>query len=213
MTNPPQSEADQPPARTRRPGSVATAMWIQILLALAIVASAVSSALYGADAQSAAEEELAAQGVDLSEVPEGTFAFEQGTGTLVFNIVVALGLIVLAVLNGAGKRPARIITWVVQPLVLICGAVMFTGQLFGEQLMQYAVDNSGSSGLEDVDVAAVVQAAYEAYPAWTQVVSYIVLALTTVGSLAVIILLALPASNAFFRKQQAQTYIPGAPPA
>jgi uncharacterized membrane protein YsdA (DUF1294 family) len=192
---------------------VTTAVWLQILLAVFLVASALTNLLYGPDAQAAAEAELEAQGVDLADVPQGTLAYDQGLAPLLVTIVIALGLVVLALLNGAGKRPARIITWVVQPIVLICGAILFAGQFVGEQMMQMAVENAGSDALANADMGAVVDAAYGAYPAWTAIISYGVLALATLGSLAIIILLAVPSANAYFRKAQGPAHIPGAPPA
>ena len=215
MTYPPAPPPPEtaPAAPRTRPGSVTTAMWLQILLAVFLVASAVVDYLYGADAQAAAEAELESQGVDLADVPEGVIAFEQGVVPLIVTIVIAIALVALALLNGAGNRPARIITWIVQPIVLICGAALFAGQFMGEQMMDMAAENAGSDALAGADMGAVVDAAYGAYPAWTAVVSYGALALAVIGSLAVIILLAVPSANAYFRKEEPQTHIPGAPPA
>lgn len=214
MTFPPAPPPHEtaPDAPKIRPWTVTTAVWLQILLGVFLVASAVTNLLYGPDAQAAAEAELEAQGVDLADVPEGILTYDQGVGPLIVTIVVALGLVVLALLNRGGNRPARIITWIVQPIVLICGAVLFAGQFVGEQMMQMAVENAGSDALANADMGAVVDAAYGAYPAWTAVFSYGVLVLATLGSLVIIILLAVPSANAYFRKERAQPHIPGAPP-
>jgi len=206
---PPVPQAEPPAARTR-PGSVTFAVWLQILLAAFLLASTVVSYLYGADSQAAAEAELQAQGVPLSDLPQGT-TFEPGVGSLAFNVVIAAGLIVLALLNAAGKRPARVITWIVQPIVLVCGAFGALSQLFLATVLEYGIENSGVES--DIDVAAVVDAVYGAYPAWTDIVSYGVLALSTLGSILVIVLLAVPASNAYFAKAEPQNFIPGAPAA
>lgn len=198
----------QPPAPRTRPGSVTTAVWLQILLAVFLIAQSIAGILYGADAQTAAEEELAAQGHAMSDLPQGT-TFESTGATAYAPIAVAVLIIVLALLNGAGKRPARIITWVVQPIVLVCGGFIAVSQLFLTQFLEMGIDAEG--GVEGLDVQALVDAIAGAYPAWTDIASYGALALATVGSIAVIILLAVPSANAYFRKEEPQAFIPGAP--
>lgn len=199
-----------PPAAKTRPGSVTAAVWIQILLAVFLIAQSVAGILYSPDSQAAAEAELADQGHSMSDLPEGT-TFES-TGVAAYApIVVAVLIVVLALLNGAGNRPSRIVTWVVQPLVLVCGGFLTVSQLFMAQFMEAGIEAAG--GAEGIDVQAVVDAANGAYPAWVDVVGYGVLALGTLGAIAVVILLAIPSANAYFRKEEPQTFIPGAPPA
>lgn len=210
MSIPPETPAAEPAAAKTRPGAVTVAVWLQILLAVFVLAQAVTGLLYGADAQAAAEAELDAQGYSLSDLPEGT-TFESGGLALIGPIVAALVLIVLALLNGAGKRPARVITWIVQPLVLLCGGFLAVSQLFAADFLQAGIEATG--GPEDLDAAAVFDAVFGAYPAWASVIDYGLFTLATVGSLLVIILLAVPAANAFFRKETPQTFIPGAPSA
>ncbi|WP_030156164.1 hypothetical protein [Glycomyces sp. NRRL B-16210] len=209
MSIPPETPTEPAAAKTR-PGAVTVAVWLQILLAVFVIAQAVTGLLYGADAQAAAEAELDAQGYSLSDLPEGT-TFEFGGIALIGPVVAALLLIVLALLNGAGKRPARVITWIVQPLVLLCGGFLAFSQLLAADLLQAGIEATG--GPEDLDAAALFDAVFGAYPAWAGIVDYGLFALATVGSLLVIVLLAVPASNAFFRKETPQTFIPGAPAA
>ncbi|WP_112133384.1 hypothetical protein [Glycomyces dulcitolivorans] len=198
------------PAPKTRPGSVTFAVWLQILLALFLLAGTAVSFLYGPDAADAADAALEAQGYAVTDLPEGT-SFETGTGSLAFNVVIALGLIVLALLNGAGKRPARVITWIVQPIILVCTLAGLAFTLFLSQTLTYLFESSGDETLEDLDIEAVVQATVDAYPAWTDIVSYGSLALGLLGSLLVIILLAVPSANAYFRKEEPEKFIPGAP--
>ncbi len=208
MTNQP-----PPTERKTRPGSVTFAVALQLLLAVAMLASAVAGYLYGADAQKAYEAELASQGIDVSELPAGSTDFGGGGGSLVFPIVIIAILVVLALFNAAGNRVTRILTWVFQPLVLLCGGFIVAGQLFAAQLTQWAFDNSGDETLESLDAAQLMDAAFNAYPGWSVVVDWAVILLTTLGSLLVIILLAVPSANAYFRKEEPPTYIPGAPTA
>lgn len=206
----PPPPATEPPAPKVRPGVVTLAVWLQILLGVFIIGQSIVSALYGADAQAAAEAELAAQGYSMADLPEGT-TFESDATSWVVPIVAGVLVIVLGLLNGAGKRPARIITWVVQPLVLLCGGFIAVSQLFAADFLQASIEASG--GPEGIDTQSLIDALAGVYPAWTNVVFYGAFALATLGSLLVIVLLAVPAANAFFRKEAAQTFIPGAPPA
>ncbi|MCD0442784.1 hypothetical protein LO763_03995 [Glycomyces sp. A-F 0318] len=209
MSMPP--PASEPPAAARtRPGTVTTAVWIQILLAVFLIAQSVAGLLYGADAQAAAEDELAAQGHAMSDLPQGT-TFESNGIAAYAPIAAAALIIVLALLNGAGNRPSRVVTWVVQPLVLVCGGFITVTQLFAAQFMEAGIEAAG--GAEGLDAQALMDAVNGAYPAWTAVASYGVLVLGTLGAVAVIVLLAVPSANAYFRKEEPQTFIPGAPPA
>ncbi|THV33487.1 hypothetical protein [Glycomyces buryatensis] len=206
------SQSLQPPTRPPRPGSVTVAVWLQILLAVALVVSAIVGAVYGADAEAAFEAELASQGLEIADLPDDSQNDFGGGAGMYTTLVVALGLLTLGLLNGAGKRPARIITWVIQPLVLVCGGFAFAGQLFLGPFLQWTFDNSGEENLEALDAGALVDAAFAAFPAWSVAVDWAVVLLATLGSLLVIILLAVPSANAFFRKPEQRMDIPGAPP-
>ena len=206
---------DQSPTdrqRKTRPGAVTFAVAAQWLLVLAMLASTVVSLLYGSDAQAAFEAEVRAQGVSPEDLPQGFGDLDSPMNwvpTLVGVAIVAL----LAALNSRGVRPARILTWIVQPLVLVCGGFIFIGQLAMSASLQIALDNSGDSRLEGLEAEPMVEAIMGAYPSWSALVDWAVLVLATLGSLLVIILLAVPSSNEFFRKEEPQKYIPGAPPA
>ena len=203
---------EQPPtAKKPRPGSATFAVWLQLLLAVFLAISAVTGFLYGADAEEAFEAELANQGVDVSQLPDNSSNFGGDATSLVISIVLILILVVLALLNGAGNRVGRILTWIFQPIVLICGGFIVLSQLFFATFLQAAFDNSGDSQLEALDVQALVDAAFGAYPGWTTIVDWAVAILATLGSILVIILLAVPASNAYFRKEAPPNFIPGAP--
>lgn len=204
-----------PPARAgkTRPGTVTFAVLLQWLLALFLAVTSVVGFIYGSDAQEAFEDELAAQGVDVADMPAGSANFGGDVQSVIPMAIAIIILIVLALGNGAGNRVTRILTWIFQPLVLLCGGVLFAGQLAAAPLMQWGFDNSGDEQLENLDAEALIDAAYGAYPGWSLAVDWIVLALATLGSLLVIILLAVPSANAYFRKEEPEQYIPGAPPA
>ncbi|RRR98380.1 hypothetical protein [Glycomyces terrestris] len=199
----------QPTGKTR-PGSVSFAVWLQILLAVFFVAQTIIGFIYGPDAQAAAEAELEAQGFSTADLPEGT-TFESGGATAFVPIAFAVLLIVLAVLNAAGNRVGRILTWIVQPLVLICGGLIAFTLFFAAASLEAGLEATGEG--EGLDVQALFDAVYGAYPSWTAVVDYGLVALATLGSLLVIVLLAVPSANAYFRKEEPEKFIPGAPPA
>lgn len=210
---PPENQSQQPPTEPKsRPGTVTVAVWIQILTAVFLVASAVVTLMYSADAQAAADAEIENQGYTGSDLPEGVIAFEGNPISVGVPVLIALFLVALAVFNAAGKRPARVTTWVLQPIVLICGGFTAVSVLLAVPFMEAGIE--AGNGPDDLDVQAIVDAALGAYPAWTSIVTYGGAALMTLGSIAVIILLAVPSANAYFRKEPPPaTYIPGAPAA
>lgn len=59
--------------------------------------------------------------------------------------------------------------------------------------------NSSDATLADINVKAFVDAATGAYPAWFPYVVTARFVLATLGSLLIIILLAVPSANAYFR--------------
>jgi hypothetical protein len=71
--------------------------------------------------------------------------------------------------------------------------------VFAARFLESAFKNSGDATLAAIDVQAFVDAATGAYPAWFPYVVNARFALTTLGSLLVIILLAVPSANAYFR--------------
>jgi hypothetical protein len=196
------------PAPKTRPGSVTFAVWLQIILVVLLAVQAVAGLLYGADAQAAAEAELEAQGYSISDLPEGT-TFEGGGVNAIGPFAFAALILVLALLNGAGNRVGRILTWIVQPLVLICGGFLAATQFFAVSFMEAGIEST--NGPEDLDVQALFDAVTGAYPAWTTYVGYATFAFAILGSLLVIILLAVPSANAYFRKEEPEKFIPGAP--
>lgn len=123
----------------------------------------------------------------------------------VFNIVIfaplAVGLGVLGVLVGRGKNTARIVTWVVDGIVVLCCGCGLLGQVFFSSMM---------SGLGEVN-ADVIEQIEAATPGWLAASSTVVSLLILGTQIAVIILLAVPSANEFFRKEE-QVWVPPASP-
>ncbi|HLT10290.1 MAG TPA: hypothetical protein VK028_05715 [Micromonosporaceae bacterium] len=126
-----------------------------------------------------------------------------GAFSAVVNIVIlaplAVGLGVLGVLVGRGKNTARIVTWVIDGIVVLCCGCNLLGQAFTSSLMS-SLGEAYTEALEQVEAAT---------PAWLSV-SITVVSLLILGTqIAVIILLAVPSANEFFRKEE-QVWVPPA---
>jgi hypothetical protein len=121
----------------------------------------------------------------------------------VVGLLLAVGLVVLATLNNRGRNVSRIVTWVVGGIGVCCiGGSLGTGALTG----------SMNSGNGDVPSPSDVQRRLdEVLPSWYGPVSTTLTVLSLIGLLVALILLALPASNEFFRKPQAAGWEPPVP--
>lgn len=110
---------------------------------------------------------------------------------IIYNIIVVAALSVLALFNLRGNNATRITTWVVCGLFLVCGLCGIAGQGF----------NSVVTG--DDASQALNQAAANMYPGWFNTVTIVTMVIQVLCYIGVIILLALPQSNAFFRNEPA----------
>ncbi|SDD30396.1 hypothetical protein [Glycomyces harbinensis] len=182
-----------PPPRPPRPTAVTLAVIAQILAAVSIVIGAVVGYVYGAEVETAYERELAEQ-TGGAEVAPGSTGFDfwdfDGVGDLMMVFVLVGFLVVLTALNGAGNRAGRVLTWILQPLVFVFGAFIFTRLMQGYDL---------GGRVAELDARALAAAAFAAAPPWSIAVGWATAA-STIGSLAIILLLAAPSANAFFRK-------------
>jgi len=136
---------------------------------------------------------------------EGAEGFVVGAGVFaaVVQLLIAVGLVVLAVLNNQGRNGARITTWVVAGIGLCCAGLNLGGSATSGM-------NTSSSG--DLPDPKVVQDRLDAaLPSWSEPLNLTLSVLAFLALLGAIILLALPASNQFFRKQQPAGWEPPVP--
>ncbi|HET6747929.1 MAG TPA: hypothetical protein VFL71_01595 [Actinomycetes bacterium] len=189
-----------------RPGSVTLAAVLQLLLAVLQLLLATTflimptlAYLYGARAQAAAEAEVVRQGYPADVLARNNVNFGEGAVGLVLAVAIAVALVALAVLNLAGNPAGRIGSWIFQPLLLIAGALIMSRQVFTARFLASAFKNSGDATLAGINVKAFVDAATGAYPAWFPYVVNTRFVLATLGSLLIIILLAVPSASAWFR--------------
>jgi hypothetical protein len=182
-----------------RPGSVTLAAVLQLLLAATFLIMPTLAYLYGARAQAAAEAEVARQGFPAEVLARNNVNFGEGAAGLGLAVAIAVGLVALALLNLAGNPAGRIGSWILQPLLLVAGGLVESRQVFAARFLASAFKRSGDATLAGINVQAFLDAATGAYPAWFPYVVSTRLVLTTLGSLLIIILLAVPSANAWFR--------------
>ncbi len=184
----------------KRPRSVTLAAVLQLLLATAFGISVVTALLYGPAAQQAAENEMRRQGLPPGALTGESLRFDEGLAGTAPALAIALILITLAMLNLNGRRLGRLLTWIFQPLLAIAGAILVSGQVFLAQGITKAFAQSDNQALHAVDVEALVKAAAAEFPNWYPIESWAKLILVTLGSVLIVVLLALPTARAFFRQ-------------
>ncbi|MEV6638338.1 hypothetical protein AB0M54_47250 [Actinoplanes sp. NPDC051470] len=182
-----------------RPRSVIIAVALQLLTVVPFLLGTYVVLRFGAAAQHAAEAEVVRQGLPAEILILHGIDFG-GSETLA--IVLVLILVTLAMLNLAGKRIGRILSWIFHPILFAMGVVIIPGQLFTTQLLESSIKRFGDPALARVDVPALVDAAADAMPGWLPAATIAKLMLTTVGSVVVIVLLAAPSARRYFRTHQ-----------
>jgi hypothetical protein len=138
---------------------------------------------------------------------------EEGSGTLFagvlyggggsLNVLFAIALAVLAGLDLAGKRAARVMTWIVAPLTVLCcgcGSAIYSNLIFNSTM---AGSSTGNTDL----TAEQVQALGDALPPWFTPTVLLLVAVLLMCVIGTTIALALPASNEYFRKRT-EVWIP-----
>lgn len=181
------------------PPVVLFASLLQLLLAATFLILPAVAYRHGTAAQQAAEAQVAKQGVPGSILAQHRVRFAESAAEILFPVAIALCLATLASLNLAGSQAGRIGTWILQPILLIGGGVITASQVFVVRFIQSAFSKSDDTRLRDLNVNAFVEAAAAAFPAWLRPLQAARLVLVTAGSLLVVILLAVPSANAYFR--------------
>jgi hypothetical protein len=116
----------------------------------------------------------------------------------VIGVLVAAVLVILATFNNRGRNGSRITTWILGGIWFCCSGFGLLSNALGSSM------NFGSSSDPNVpDQEEITRRLEEVLPGWFTPVSIIIGVLTVLALLAALVLLALPASNAFFRKQPA----------
>lgn len=170
----------------RRPLVVTLAVVLQLLLAATFLVSVATAVGYGPAAQRAAEAELSRQGIPPTVLGAENLRFDEGLAGTVPAVIIALLLIMLAILNLRGRRIGRLLSWILQPLLVVAGAILVSGQVFLEAGLVQAF---GQAGVTGVDVAALVAAVRAEFPFWYPAEAWLKLILVTAGQVVTMILL------------------------
>lgn len=187
--------------RIQRPRSVLIAAVLQLLTTVPFVLGTFVVLVHGARAQAAAEAEVARQGLPPSVLAEHGISFGDNTAELPFAIAIIAILGALALLNLYGRRLGRILSWVFQPILFVAGAALVPGQVFLVPLLESAFKSSGDPALARIDVPVLVDVVTQVMPGWLIYANVAKLTLTTLGSVLVVVLLALPSARAYFRSR------------
>ncbi|MFF3444248.1 hypothetical protein [Streptosporangium sp. NPDC002721] len=161
-----------------------TVVTLQLLLALTYLLVPLAGHRYGSAAQQAADTEIQRQGRDRAVLVKNGLDFTAGTASVAVSMAIALGLAALAVLNLNGQP---LLTWILQPILLIAGGFITTAQVFVVRYVEAALRKSGTT---DIDAKALMRAAEAAFPRWFRPLVLARFLLTTAGSLVILLVLA-----------------------
>jgi hypothetical protein len=183
-----------PPARTR-PAVVTISSYLLILFAVVqLVQLIVTLATMGTvrDVMRDAYAGTDANGADAV----ATVTYVIGIGTSALLLLLAAGLVVLALLNNRGRNGSRIATWVLGGILVCCTGTSLISGLAG------SVAGTGGQATGDGPSPEELQRRLEeALPSWLTPVTNLLNVVAMLALLVALILLALPAANEFFRKQ------------
>jgi hypothetical protein len=191
------SELAPGPDRARPPGTVRISSYLLYAVAIIEVISLVVTLATLSSLRQALNDAYA--GTELEGSADGA-AVAIAVFFGVIALIVGVGLVVLGFLNMRGKNASRIVTWVVGGLFVLCCGLSAVGNAAGSAMN---FENSG-----DVpDVQGKIDAAM---PGWYNPVNTVLLVVPILCVLVALILLALPASNEWF-KPRAATWEPPTP--
>jgi hypothetical protein len=181
------------PVQPARPGTVTAAVYILFVLAvIQLINVVVQVSTVGPTVEAIRDYTI--------EVGDTTTGNTIATVTRVFGYVGAVlslafaaGFAILGLLVGRGRNAARITTWVLAGISLCCGVVGLAGSAAGN------LTQGGGTGT-NIDGAEMARRIEEALPSWSAPLTKTLGVVSVVCALALIILLALPASNDFFRR-------------
>ena len=185
----------------QRPGVVTAAVWLlYVAAALQVIAAVITVS------------QLAAMRDTYNRLFAGTVpgagdrvAALSGALTVGLGLLFAIGYVVLAVFVGRGKRPARFVTWAVALVSVCC-----TGTTLVSTTISVSNNVSGAAG--GPTGAEIQKAINAALPSWYQPALTTITAGSMVAMVTVVVLLALPMANPYFRKPQPPVRIPPAQP-
>ncbi len=182
------------PAKTR-PGVVtAASRLLYLLAALQVITLGASFSQFPPLLRVLGDESFAQSDRDLLRT-----ALMVGLGIgVAISVALIAGYILLGVFVGKGKQPARVVTWVVAGVNLICNLCAFGRQT--------ATSTSAGSQNLDPELRRRVDAAA---PDWFDTLTSVRTVVELIALVAIVILLSLAASHEYFRKEDPAAWNPG----
>ncbi|GLW34029.1 hypothetical protein [Actinoplanes regularis] len=201
-TYPPSYPMAQPP-----PGRPATVTVASVLLfAVALIQLGYSILVFSVLDQAGEVYDTEYSGTELENV--GTVIGGFAGIMIVLYLIIGIGMALLGIFNLRGSQPARVITWVLSGVLMCC--TVFVPQTATGLVTSFAsafADVEGSGfGLptqRELDARLV-----DVVPGWFGSIGVLVTLSGMLALIAVVILLALPPSNRFFRKPVAGGWSP-----
>ncbi|MCP2327052.1 hypothetical protein HDA40_005559 [Hamadaea flava] len=191
----------------RRPTAIGIAVVANLLIALAFLTIPLLGLVYGDDVQTAAEQEVVAQGLPVSVLADNELSFRESGVAIVFPVVIALGIALLGWWLRTGRPAARIVSLIVMPVVILANVAILISNASAVSALQTMFDRSNDADLRRLDAQALFDAALGAYPDWLPVLTSTRNTVVFGCAVLVIVLLLAPSARAYFRsaKQPATT--------
>ncbi|MEU5155228.1 hypothetical protein [Glycomyces sp. NPDC021274] len=187
-------------AKRNRPTAVTIAAFLHFAIALAFASIPIIGLLYGADVQAAAEAEVVRQGQDPDLLAANGLAFDERGVAIWATFAITAALALLGAMLLTGRRVARVLAFVALPLVLAGNALIVASNATATAKVQALFDASGDAAVRSLDAAAILDAAFAAYPDWLPTLEGVRFAVVTAGCVLGVVLLALRPAREYFRK-------------
>ncbi|SCG56595.1 hypothetical protein [Micromonospora humi] len=177
-----------------RPSVVTLSSWLLILVAVIQVLNLIVTLAVIGKIRDVLKDAYAGTSAESA----GDLAYAFTIGSSVLTLLLAIGLVVLALLNNRGRNVSRIITWVVGGILLCCTGGSLLNGVSGGMM------GGGGNANGDLPSTQEIQRRLEdALPSWYAPVSLLLGIVALLALLGALILLALPKANEFFRKPKA----------
>jgi hypothetical protein len=187
-----------------RPGVVTVAGYLLYVVAAAMVVQALTSlASVGPTRDVYAR---AYQGTEASGL-EGVLVGAMIFGAVI-NLLIAAGFVALALFNNRGKNASRITTWVIGGISICCTGFGLAGNA-ASSAMSGLGGTPSQPGMPDPQ--ELTRQLEDAIPGWTTPVSLVSSLIALLCLIVVVVLLALPPANDYFRKPVSAWQPPGVP--
>lgn len=181
------------------PIAVLIAATLQLLLAVTFLVIPVAVWKTGGVAQRAAEAEVVRQGRPPEVLARHGIRFKEEVWEFALALGIAATPTVLGSLNLAGIGAGRVLSWILEPVVLVGVGLVTIGQVFAARYTEAMFSKSDDAAVRDLDGRAVIAAASARFPFWVRPLVLVRFSLATLGSFLVIVLLSTPAAGTHFR--------------